>query len=51
MNIETFIKQDPDYIEATKRRVDKQKFDYVAPIFIMEGIKFFEERVLKAIKK
>jgi hypothetical protein len=50
MNIEAFIKQDPDYIEATKRRLDKQKFDYVAPILIMEGIKFFEERILKAIK-
>ena len=50
MNIEAFIKQDPDYIEAQKRKSDKMKFDYVAPVFIMEGIKFFEERILKAIK-
>ena len=50
MNIEAFIKQDPDYIEAQKRKSEKQKFDYVAPVFIMEGIKFFEERILKAIK-
>jgi hypothetical protein len=50
MNIESFIKQDSDYIEAQKRKVEKQKFDYVAPIFVMEGIKFYEERILKAIK-
>jgi hypothetical protein len=50
MNIEAFIKQDPDYIEAQKRKSENQKFDYVAPVFIMEGIKFFEERILKAIR-
>lgn len=50
MNIEAFIKQDPDYIEAQKRKVDKQKFGFVAPIFIMEGMKFYEERLLKALK-
>lgn len=50
MNIEAFIKQDPDYIEAQKRKSEKKPFDYVAPVFIMEGIKFFEERILKAIK-
>lgn len=50
MNIEAFIKQDSDYIEAQKRKNDKQPFDYVAPIFIMEGMKFYEERILKALK-
>lgn len=50
MNIGAFIKQDPDYIEAQKRKSEKKPFDYVAPVFIMEGIKFFEERILKAIK-
>jgi hypothetical protein len=50
MNIEAYIKQDPDYIEAQKKRIENKKFDYVAPIFIMEGIKFFEERILRAIR-
>ena len=51
MNIEAAIKQDPDYIEAQKKRKETKEFGYVAPIFVMEGIKFFEERILKAIKK
>jgi hypothetical protein len=50
MNIEAAIKQDPDYIEAQKKRRESKEFGYVAPIFVMEGIKFFEERILKAIK-
>jgi len=50
MNIETAIKQDPDYIEAQKKRKETKKFGYIAPIFIMEGIKFFEDRILKSIK-
>ena len=35
--------------EAQKRRKESKQFGYVAPIFVMEGIKFFEERILKAI--
>lgn len=50
MNIEAAIKQDPDYIEAQKKRKESKQFGYVAPIFVMEGIKFFEERILKAIR-
>jgi hypothetical protein len=50
MNIEAFIRQDPDYIEAQKNLKESKEFGYVAPIFIMEGIKFFEERILKAIR-
>lgn len=50
MNIEASIKQDPDYIDAQKKRKETSKFSYVAPIFVMEGIKFFEERILKAIR-
>jgi hypothetical protein len=50
MNIEAFIKQDPDYIKAQKKSLETKKFNYVAPILVMEGIKFFEERILKAIR-
>ena len=50
MNIEAFIRQEPDYIEAQKKRKEAKEFGYKAPIFVMEGIKFFEERILKAIR-
>lgn len=50
MNIEAFIRQDPDYIMAQKKRKESKQFGYVAPIFVMEGIKFFEEKILKAVK-
>jgi len=51
MNIENYIKGIPEFIEAKKRKVDEQKkFDYVAPIIILEGMKFFEKHLLKGIK-
>lgn len=51
MNIENYIKGDPEYIEAQKNRKEQNKFDYVAPIIILEGMKFFEKHLLKGIKK
>jgi hypothetical protein len=52
MNIESYIKEDPDFIEAQKRKMEEQKkFDYVAPIIILEGMKFFEKHLLKGIQK
>ena len=52
MNIESYIKADPDFIEAQKRKKEEQKkFDYVAPIIILEGMKFFENHLLKGIQK
>ncbi len=50
MNIENYIKGDSEYIEAQKRKNDQKKFDYVAPIIILEGMKFFEKHLLKAIQ-
>jgi hypothetical protein len=52
MNIESYIKQDPDFIEAQKKKNEEQKkFDFVAPIIILEGMKFFENHLLKGIQK
>ncbi|MFN8298384.1 MAG: hypothetical protein U0T75_04695 [Chitinophagales bacterium] len=52
MNIESYIKMDPDFIEAQKRKGEEQKrFDFVAPIIILEGMKFFENHLLKGIQK
>lgn len=51
MNIESYIRQDADFIEAQKRKNEEQKrFDYVAPIIILEGMKFFERHLLKGIE-
>jgi hypothetical protein len=38
-------------MEARRRKDQEQKsFDYVAPIIILEGMKFFEKHLLKGIK-
>jgi len=52
MNIENYIKGEPGFIKAQKRKHDDQKeFDYVVPIIILEGMKFFEKHLLKGIQK
>jgi len=52
MNIENYIKGEPAFIKAQKRKHDDQKeFDYVAPIIILEGMKFFEKHLLRGIQK
>ncbi|MET0573489.1 MAG: hypothetical protein ABWZ79_18865 [Pedobacter agri] len=52
MNIENYIKGEPEFIKAQKRKHDDQKeFDYVVPIIILEGMKFFEKHLLKGIQK
>lgn len=52
MNIENYIKAIPEFIEAHKRKSKEQKkFDYVAPIIILEGMKFFEKHLLRGIQK
>jgi hypothetical protein len=52
MNIESYVKEDPDFVEAQRRKKEEQKkFDYIAPIIILEGMKFFETHLLKGIQK
>ena len=52
MNIENYIKGEPGFIKAQKRKhEDKKEFDFVAPIIILEGMKFFEKHLLKGIQK
>ncbi|RAJ33029.1 hypothetical protein [Pedobacter cryoconitis] len=52
MNIENYIKGEPGFIKAQKRKhEDHKEFDYVAPIIILEGMKFFEKHLLKGIQK
>ena len=52
MNIEQYIKQEvPRFKEAMTRYRNKQPFDYVAPIIIIEGLKFYDKHLLKCFKK
>lgn len=50
MNIINFIKGEKDYLDAQKRKNDQKPFDYVAPIIILEAMKFYESHLLKAIQ-
>ena len=51
MNITNYIKGEKDYIDAQNRKAEQKQFDYVAPIIILEAMKFFESHLLKAIKE
>ena len=47
-NIDQYIQQDLAPFRQAKERAQKSnKFDYVAPIIIIEGIKFYEKHLLK----
>jgi hypothetical protein len=48
MNICAYIRNMPEYREAQK---DDEKFSFVAPIIILEGMKFLEESLLPVIQK
>ena len=51
MNIASYIKQQKEYKDALKTKSERPdiEFDYVAPIIILEGMKFFEDVILKKI--
>ncbi|MDE7408218.1 MAG: hypothetical protein K2M76_07340, partial [Muribaculaceae bacterium] len=53
MNIDSYIRNMPEYAAAVRKmRVNpEKKFDFVAPIIVLEGMKFFEDYLLPAIKK
>lgn len=52
MNINSYIQDQPEYREAQLRSKDANgKFDYVNPIIILEGMKFYEDYLLKGIVK
>jgi hypothetical protein len=48
MNICAYIRNMPEYREAQK---SDDQFNFVAPIIILEGMKFLEECLLPAIQK
>ena len=52
MNINSYINNQPEYRAAKLRSTDANgKFDYVNPIIILEGMKFYDDYLLKGIVK
>ena len=49
MNFNSYIRDLPEFRKAFKK--DGKDFDFVAPIIILEGMKFYEEYLLKGIKE
>lgn len=51
MNIEQYVTQElPRFKDAMERYRNNKPFDYVAPIIIIEGLKFYEKHLLKCFK-
>lgn len=47
MNLMTFIKNTPEYLHAKRNK----EFDFVAPVLILEGEKFYKDFIMKKICK
>lgn len=50
MNITSYVQNMPEHRQAKKAAENGQSFDFVAPIIIIEGMKFYEETLLKLLK-
>ena len=50
MNINSYITALPEYRKALQERSGKDKFGFVAPIIILEGMKFYDEILLPKLK-
>lgn len=51
MNINSYIRSLPQYRRASQIKNDGGKFDYVDPIIILEGMKFYDEILLPKLNK
>lgn len=49
MNINTYIKSLPEYKKAIINKPKLNKFSFVAPVIILEGMKFYDEVLLKKL--
>lgn len=51
MNITQYVQTTPEFIRAKREKSqNNDKFDFVAPIIILEGMKFYDDYLLKALK-
>ena len=51
MNINTYIKSLPEYKKAMINKPKLNKFSFVAPVIILEGMKFYDEVLLKKLSE
>ena len=51
MNINTYIKSLPEYKKAIINKPKLNKFSFVAPVIILEGMKFYDEVLLKKLSE
>ena len=53
MNINSYIQSLPEYYAAmeSKKKSETDRFDFVAPIIILEGMKFYDDYLLQGIQK
>ena len=47
LNIDSYIRSMPEFRQAQKNKSDGDEFDFVAPIIILEGMKFYEDHLIK----
>lgn len=51
LNITQYVQSTPEFFRAKNEKKEKDsKFDFVAPIIILEGMKFYDDYLLKALK-
>ena len=50
MNINGYIQALPEYRKAVREKGPNDKFDFVAPIIILEGMKFYDDILLPKLK-
>ncbi|MDE6006925.1 MAG: hypothetical protein K2G67_05175 [Muribaculaceae bacterium] len=51
MNITQYVQTTPEFIRAKREKSqNNDKFDFVAPIIILEGMKFYDDYLIKALK-
>lgn len=51
MNINSYIQALPEYRKAVQDKGPNNKFDFVAPIIILEGMKFYDEILLPKLRQ
>ncbi len=50
MNIVQYVQNLPEFMEATNNKRRNNRFDFVAPIIILEGMKFYDNYLLKSLR-
>lgn len=49
LNIDSYIRSLPEFRQAQKNKSEGEEFDFVAPIIILEGMKFYEDHLIRYV--